>query len=221
MMQPSDLYGREILPECTFESEYGKLTVSHVIVPDFSNDEKGSIRFKEEFDNIKSFIEEKDFSKKLKIAELIHENEWCAVDPSGHPIISNRAYRSSQIFSDFVCFLRANVRARMFEMGLYSNVDLCDEFGYDKLSSLSFGAILYNDIPVVQPLSCAGGVYIYCLRCIYNKNLFCLYKDLCNKILKDGMPLHNYLSWAFSRAIDDEEVISFVFNRHPNLCFGE
>ena len=35
--QSSDLYGREILPECTFESEYGKLTLSIAIIPNFSS----------------------------------------------------------------------------------------------------------------------------------------------------------------------------------------
>ena len=46
---------------------------------------------KEEFDNFKSFIEEKELSRKLGIAELIHENEFSAVDPSGYYIISNYA----------------------------------------------------------------------------------------------------------------------------------
>lgn len=50
--QPSDLFGLEILSECTFESEYGKLTLSPVFVPDFSSDEKGEIRLKEEFENL-------------------------------------------------------------------------------------------------------------------------------------------------------------------------
>ena len=36
-----------------------------VIVPDFSFDEKGSIRIKEEFDNLKSFIIETKFQGKL------------------------------------------------------------------------------------------------------------------------------------------------------------
>ena len=63
--QPSDLFGLEILSECTFESEYGKLTLEHVIVPDFSTDEKGGVRLKEEFDNLKSFIIETKLQGKL------------------------------------------------------------------------------------------------------------------------------------------------------------
>ena len=221
LTQPSDLYGREILSECTFESEYGKLTLGRVVIPDFSDDEKGTIRLTEEFDNLKSFIEEKDLLRKLNIAEHIHENEFSAVDPNGYPIISNYASRSSKIFSDFILELRSSMRARLFEMGLYSSVDICDEFGYDRMASLSSGIILYNNTPLVQPLSCAGGVYLYCLRCALNQNLFCMYKDLLYMIQADGLPTHNYLSWAFSRAGADEEVLSYVSVRHPDLCFCE
>ena len=39
--QPSDLFGQEILPKCTFESEYGKLVLGRVVLHDFSSDEKG------------------------------------------------------------------------------------------------------------------------------------------------------------------------------------
>lgn len=219
--QPSDLFGQEILPECIFESKYGKLTLGPVIVPDFSSDENGSIRLNEEFNNLKLFIKEKDLLRKLGIAERIHENEFCAVDPSGYPIISNYASRSSKIFSEFVNTLLASTQARAFELGIYSSVDICDQFGYDKFSSLSSGIILYNDIPVLQPLSCAGGVYIYCLRCALNPKRFCLYLDILAKIQTDGLPTHNYLSWAFSCALGDKEILEFVSDRHPDLCFSE
>ena len=219
--QPSDLFGREILSECTFESEYGKLTLGRVVVPDFSSDEKGLVRLKEEFDNLKSFIEEKEFSRKLGIAERIHGNEFSAVDPFGYPIISNYASRSSRIFSKFACTLMASTRARAFELGIYSSVDICDEFGYDKMASLSSGIILYNDTPVVQPLSCGVGVYIYGLRCILNPRNFCVYQDVLDRILTNGLPSHNYLSWACSRASADKEVVRFVSDRRPDLCFGE
>ena len=63
-MQSSDLFGQEILPESTFESEYGKLTLKGVVVPDFSSDEIGAACLKKEFDNLKSFLEENDLSKK-------------------------------------------------------------------------------------------------------------------------------------------------------------
>ena len=38
ILHPSDLFGKEILPECTFESEYGKLKFNSIIVSDFSRD---------------------------------------------------------------------------------------------------------------------------------------------------------------------------------------
>ena len=219
--QPSDLFGREILPECTFESEYGKLTLGRVVVPDFSSDEKGSVRLKEEFDNLKSFIAEKELSRKLGIAERVHGNEFSAVDPLGYPIISNYASRSSGIFSKFTCTLMSSTRARAFELGIYSSVDICDEFGYDKMASLSSGIILYNDSPVVQPLSCGVGMYVYGLRCILNPRNFCVYEGLLERILTNGLPTHNYLSWACSCASGDKEVERFVADRRPDLCFGE
>lgn len=69
--QPSDLFGREILPELMFESEYGKLTLGRVVFPDFSFDKKGSVRLNEEFDNFKSFVEEKEVLRKGDIADKI------------------------------------------------------------------------------------------------------------------------------------------------------
>ena len=63
IIQPSDLYNHEILSESKFESDYGKLLLSNIFVPDFSNDEKGAIRLNEEFNYIKLFISEKTFQK--------------------------------------------------------------------------------------------------------------------------------------------------------------
>ena len=34
ILQLSDLFGKEILPECIFENEYGKLKFYAVVVPD-------------------------------------------------------------------------------------------------------------------------------------------------------------------------------------------
>ena len=216
--QPSDLFGQEILPECTFESEYGKLTLGSVIVPDFSADEKGAVRLKEIFDNLKSFIEEKDLSRKFGIAMKIHKNEFSGVDSSGCLILSNYASRSSSIFSEFIDVLLANIRARAFELGIDSSSDICSEFGYDQGAKLSSGMLHYNNIPVIQPLSCAGGVYAYCLKYILNPDIYCPpdYQNLKNEILTEGIPSHNYLSWAFSSAYINKELISFVSDVH--LC---
>ena len=51
--QPS---GRELLSECTFESEYGKLKFNAIIVPDFSKDEIELKMLTENLDKIKAFL---------------------------------------------------------------------------------------------------------------------------------------------------------------------
>ena len=212
-MQPSDLFGREILPESTFASEYGKLTLGHVIVPDFSSDEKGKVRLGEELDILISFMEEKDPLKKVNMAERIFRNEFSAVDDDGELIISNFASRSSITFSNFVSLLKASMRARLFEMGIsMDSLEFLNEFLYDENACLSSGIVNYNDIPVIQPLSSAGGVYAHCLSYVFNPKKFCpgLYRDLVDQILADGIPTHNYLTWAFFNASNDEDVISWL-----------
>ena len=54
--QPSDLFGRELLSECTFESEYGKLKFNAIVVPDFSKDEIELKMLTENLDKIKAFL---------------------------------------------------------------------------------------------------------------------------------------------------------------------
>lgn len=220
IIQPSDLFGLEILPECTFESEYGKLTIRPVFVPDFSTDEKGSASFKKEFDNLKSFIEEKDLSKKLGVIDRIHKNELSSfIDPSGYLIFSEYESRSIN-FSEFIYILRANMHARFFELGIYSSFDICMDFGYGERAKLSSGMIHYNDIPIIQPLSCAGGVYLYGLKYALNRDAFCPpdYEDLKDEIITDGIPTHNYLSWAFYYASADQYMISLVSYAHFGLA---
>ena len=58
--QPSDLFGKEILPECKFESEFGKLKFNAIIVPDFSNDKIELENLTKHLDEIKNFIKEED-----------------------------------------------------------------------------------------------------------------------------------------------------------------
>ena len=217
--QPSDLFGLEILSECTFESEYGKLTLSPVVVPDFSSDEKGAIRLKEEFENLKLFIAEKEFSRKGDMANLIYKNEFSCVDQDGQPKDSNYFSRSSEAFSEFILLLKASIGARLFEIGHSINQDLCREFGYMNQALLSSGRVIYNDVPVIQPLSCAGGVYAFCLHYALNPDIFCPqdYVDLKDDILNEGIPTRNYLSWAFSRASNDEWMITFVSYMHFGL----
>ena len=103
-------------------------------------------------------------------------------------------------------------------MGVDSSTDVCHEFGYDREAKLSSGELHFNDIPVIQPLPCAGGVYAHCLNYVLNPDKFCPpdYQDLKDEIIAEGIPSHNYLSWAFSRACINNYTISFVSDVH--LC---
>ena len=213
--QPSDLFGQEILSECTFESEYGKLTLGPVVVPDFSSDEKGAVRLKEEFENLKLFLLEKEFPRKGDLANLIYKNEFSLLIPDGRLEDSDFS-RSSEVFTEFTLLLKASIEARLFEIGHSVDYKLCREFGYGDQAYLSSGRVLYNDVPVIQPLSCAGGVYAYCLHYVLNPDIFCPsdYVDLRDAILNEGIPTHNYLSWAFSCASINERMIEFVSYMH-------
>ena len=107
---------------------------------------------------------------------------------------------------------------RAFELGIDLSPDIYIEFGYDENAKLSSGNLHYNDIPVIKPFACAGGVYAYCLQYVLNPDIFCPqdYQDLKNEVLADGVPVHNYLSWAFSCASINKELILFVSDVH--LC---
>ena len=218
--QPSDLFYFEIIPEITFQSQYGKLTLDKVIVPDFSSDEKGLIRLSEEFANLKSFISEKNLKKKFEISEVIYKNEFVKSIPGNRYGSPNRALRSSEAFSDFVDTIYSSMEARLFELGLYSNVNICSSFGYEKRACLSKGKVIYNGVPVTQPLSCSGGLYIYLLRCALNHKNFCIYPNYLVKVNRD-LPKNNYISWAFFMASFDKDLLSFLSNAHLSLCFSE
>lgn len=70
LSQPSDLFGKEILPECSFESEYGILKFNVIVVPDFSNDKVELESLTNHFDKIKAFIKEEDLLKKVRLSIL-------------------------------------------------------------------------------------------------------------------------------------------------------
>ena len=146
--------------------------------------------------------------------------KFSGVDSSSFLILSNAASRSSRNFSEFIDTLRANICARTFEFGIYSSVDISKEFGYDKEAKLSYGMLHYNDIPVIQPLACSVGVYTYCLKYVLNPDIFFPsdYQGLKNEILNDGIPNYNYLSWAFSCASVNRELLSLVSDVH--FCLG-
>jgi len=61
---PSDLFGKEILPEYTIESEYGTLKFNPIIVPDFSNNNEEFENFKICFNEIKKLYLRKICLKK-------------------------------------------------------------------------------------------------------------------------------------------------------------
>ena len=72
--QLSDLFRKKILPECRYESEYGKLTLNAVVVPDFSKDEIELELLTKDFDDIKTFMKEDDLPKKSDIPTQVYEN---------------------------------------------------------------------------------------------------------------------------------------------------
>ena len=71
--KPSDLFGKELLPECKFESEYGKLKFNPILVPDFSNNKIEFENLTKHLEEIKTFIKEEDLLKKSEIIESILE----------------------------------------------------------------------------------------------------------------------------------------------------
>ena len=213
--QPSDLFGREILPECTFESKYGKLTMKSVVVPDFSNDEKGLNRLKEEFDNIKSFMSETDLEKKGEIAKKIFCNDVV------FGCFWGRIKNCTKGFSDFSGLLWNAVRARLFEKGVSLRCDICSTFAYG--GYLSQGNIEYNSLKVIQPFSCAVGLLICCLKSYLCPDFICDYPKYL-KTICDNPPRQNYLSWACFAVLNNEyreDLIKYVTEKKPGLWICE
>ena len=151
------------------------------------------------------------FQKKRIIASKIFENEFSWEDTYSE---------KSETFSEFIRILKASILARLFETGYSLNNQLCREFGYEQYACLSSGMVCYNDSPVIQPFSCAGGIYAYCLKYVLNQDIFCPpdYIDLRDEIINEGIPNHNYLSWAFSQASNNIWIILFASENHIWLC---
>ena len=144
---PSDLFGFEILSEHTYESQYGKLTFNSILVPDFSKDEIGLNRLKEEFENIKTFIADNDLKKKLEIAKKIYYND-INID-----VFWGKLKKEKKSFSNFSGFLFSVIKARLFEEGISLRCDICTQFNYQDSNNLSKGIIEYNMCRIVQPFS--------------------------------------------------------------------
>ena len=170
ILQPSDLFGKDILPECTFESEYGKLKFNAVFVPDFSKDKIELELLTRQFDDIKSFIKEEDLLKKRAIAKKISENVHFHVSE-----LINKGV--TQYWCDEKCgfrnILRSNVSFRLFEEGTCLNYSICKEFRYSSPDEFNSGILSYNDRPVKHPLMYGAGVYIAALKKALNPSFRC------------------------------------------------
>ena len=111
LSKPSDLFGKEILPECTFESDYGKLKFNKIVVPDFSQDKIELEMLTEHFDKIKTFIKEEDLLKKSGIIDSILES---SPDVAVGRIMVRLDLKKSFLF---INILRASIKFRLFENG--------------------------------------------------------------------------------------------------------
>ena len=207
--QPSDLFGKEILPECTFESEYGKLKFNAVVVPDFSKNKMELELLTKYFDDIKAFMKESDLLKKSEIIEPIF-----GFVP--HVTFGRVTYGLDLTKSSlFINILRASIQFRLFETGGQLQCGICSYFGYE-MSSKFHSLMSWNGAPVVQPLACSTGIYIQSLGKCLNpsaRGVF-RYPELTSDLLENKkIPSHNYLSWALHGALSDKSLLTFVKER--------
>ena len=212
ILQPSDLFGKEILPECTFESEYGKLKFKAVVIPDFSNDKIELELLTRQFDDIKAFIKETDLLKKSSIAKQISEKVLLHVSELiNKNVIQYWAYEKC----DFRNILRANISFRLFEEGKFLDYSICQEFRYSSPDEFNSGILSYNTRPVKHPLMYGAGVYIISMKKALKPSNQCSkwIRKISEKIIFAGLPKHNYLTWAFFNASLDKELLSFILEK--------
>ena len=210
--KPSDLFGKEILPECTFESEYGKLKFNAVVIPDFSKDKVEIELLAKQFDDIKAFMKEEDLLKKSAIATQISENVCSyASELVNRGITQYWCYEKT----DFRNILRTNLSFRLFEEGICLKYSICNEFRYSSPDELNMRILSYNASPVKHPLMYGAGVYIVAMKKALNPSFRCAKEinKISKKILIAGLPKHNYLSWAFCNASFDNELLSFILEK--------
>jgi hypothetical protein len=134
ILQPSDLFGKEILPECTFESEYGKLKFNAVVVPDFSKDKIELELLTKQFDDIKAFMKEEDLLKKRTIAVrlFLEPRRFVpSIDKDEVVLMGNFFTNSQSRQMDFRNLLRMSILCRLFETGVSMRYNICLEFGFD------------------------------------------------------------------------------------------
>lgn len=220
ILQPSDLFGQEILPECTFESEYGKLKFKSVFIPDFSKDEIELELLTRQFGDIKAFMKENDFLKKSEIAvRLFVESRRFvpSIDKDEIVPMGNFFTNSQSRQMDFRNLLRVSTLCRLFEAGVAMRYDICLEFGFDPFDGDTTEKFLnalmsYTDKAITQPLACTVGIYILCLGKCFVPEAVCShdFPDTLAKLKKHGAPQNNFLSWAFFSASSDQTLLSLA-----------
>ena len=230
--QPSDLFGKEILPECTFESEYGKLKFNAVVVPDFSENKVQLELLTKQFDDIKAFMKEDDLLKKSKIvSRLFMESRNFIKTADGYEFVNKNSFFATfqERQMDFRNLLRVGILFRLFETGILMRYSLCLEFGFDSFHSTVTedflnSLISYNGNAVIQPLACATGIYILCLGKYLIPGAVCNhdFPDTIAKINELGIPRNNFLSWILFNASSDNALLYFVSkSKFQSLIFWE
>ena len=202
----SDLFGKEILPECTFESEYGKLKLNAVVVPDFSKNKIELEYLTKHFEAIKALMKEDDLVKKNEIIDSIFG--FVPHVKFGMVTVGLDLTKSYL----FINILRSSIKFRLFENGEQLQCDICSYFGYE-MSPKFHSLITWNGTPIVQPLVCSTGIYIQSLGKCLNPNAVGVfrYPELVSELLENKkLPSHNYLSWALHGASSDESLLPFV-----------
>ena len=189
MSSPSDLFGKEILPGYTVESEYGTLKFNPIVVQDFSKRSEEFESFKMCFNDIKNFINEKNLLKKGDSAFLAKKNiSWLPID-----------YGYNKVY-DFARALDTSFCCRLFESGVFlcqgtcSLFAPCDAPGWKYIQDI----LSYNDLVVTKALSYSTGVYIQSLEVCKGKvSRSRLHTpEIVDEVFKH-YPTHHYLSWAF------------------------
>ena len=218
--QPSDLFGKEILPECTFESEYGKLKFKKIVVPDFSEEKVQLKLLTKQFDNIKAFMKEDDLLKKSKIASrLFMETRRFTPSSDGYEFDNKNDFitTAQERQMDFRNLLHIGILFRLFKTGISMRYSICQEFGFDSFNSTvtedKLNSLMsYNGNAVIQPLACATGIYILCLGKYFIPETVCNhdFPDTLAKIKELGIPRNNFLSWALFNTSSDNALLNLV-----------
>lgn len=210
MSSPSDLFGKEILPGYTVESEYGTLKFNPIIVPDFSKRSEEFESFKMCFNDIKKFINEKDLLEKGDYAFFMRKHiSWLPID-----------YGEDKVY-DFARALDASFCCRVFESGVFLHYNTCSLFAPCDLSGWRYiqDTLSYNDLVVTKTLSYSTGVYIQSLGVCKGKVSYSRSNtpEIVDEVFTH-IPTHNYLSWAFHCASSNGSLINSC-SKKPVILF--